>query len=68
MSKRNKFPTGWDEARVKRVLEHHESRSEDEALAEDEAALDKATATVMNVPTELVPEIRELIARRKKGD
>jgi hypothetical protein len=67
MSKRNKFPVGWDEARVKRVLEHYESQSEEEAVAEDEAALDKSTATIMNVPTELVPEIRELIARHKKG-
>lgn len=67
MSKQNKFPTGWDEARVKRVLEHYESQSEEEAVAEDEAAFDTSTATVMNVPTELVPEIRELIARHKKA-
>lgn len=67
MTKQSKFPPGWDEARVKRVLEHYESQSEDEAVAGDEAAFDSSTATVMNVPKELVPEIRELIARHKKS-
>jgi hypothetical protein len=67
MSKKSKFPPGWDEERVKRVIEHYESQSPDEAVAEDEAALDSSLATVMNVPQELVPEIRELIARRKKS-
>jgi hypothetical protein len=67
MNQRAKFPPGWDEERVRRVIEHYESQSEDEAVAEDEAALDSSLATVMNVPQELVPEIRELIARREKG-
>ncbi len=67
MSKQSKFPPGWDEDRVRRVLEHYVSQSEVEAVAEDEAALDSAVATVMNVPQELVPEVRELIARHKKG-
>lgn len=66
-SRDRKFPPGWDEERVRRVVEHYESQSEDEAVAEDEAALDSSLATVMNVPKELVPEIRELIARRKKS-
>jgi hypothetical protein len=67
MSKRNKFPEGWDEARVKRVLEHYETQSEDEAVAEDEAASEQAGQTVMEVPTDLVPKVRELIARRRKA-
>ena len=67
MSKKPKFPPGWDEERVKRVIEHYESQSEEEAVAEDEAALDSSAVTVMNIPQELIPEVRELIARRKKG-
>ena len=35
--KQNKFPPGWDEQRVQRVLSHYESQTEDEAVAEDEA-------------------------------
>jgi hypothetical protein len=60
-----KFPAGWDEARVRRVLEHYEQQSDEEAVAEDEAAYESITHTVMGVPVELVPEIRELIAKRR---
>ena len=67
MSTQRKFPPGWDGERVRRVIEHYESQTEEEAVAEDEAALDSSTGTVMNIPKELVPEVRELIARRKKG-
>lgn len=67
MSKQSKFPPGWDGERVKRVLKHYESQSEEETVAEDEAAFDSSTATVMNVPKELVPQARELIARHKKN-
>lgn len=67
MTKQSKFPPGWDEDRVKRVLKHYESQSEEEAVAEDEAAFDSSAGTVMNVPKELVPEVRELIARHKKS-
>lgn len=50
---------------MKRVLDHYENRTDDEAVAEDEAAFAAEGETVMVVPTELVPEIRELIARRR---
>ncbi|MGD8974337.1 MAG: hypothetical protein PVJ56_13640 [Desulfobacterales bacterium] len=36
--KQSRFPKGWDEDRVKRVLDHYENQTEDEAVAEDEAA------------------------------
>jgi hypothetical protein len=63
--KRSKFPPGWDAERVKRVLAHYEAQSEEEAVAEDEAAFEALGQTVMEVPTELVPTIRELIAKHK---
>ena len=34
-----RFPPGWDEERVRRVLAHYEEQTEEEAVAEDEAAL-----------------------------
>jgi hypothetical protein len=49
---------------VRQVLVHYEEQTEDEAVAEDEAALAESTQTVMEVPHELVPAIRELIAKR----
>ncbi len=65
--KQPKFPPGWDEQRVRSVLSHYESQSEEEAVAEDEAALEGKAGTVMEVPTELVPKVRELIAKYKKA-
>jgi hypothetical protein len=64
MGKRQ-LPCGWDEQRVKRVLEHYETQTEKEAVAEDEAALEVPGQTLMEVPNELVPQVRELIARHK---
>jgi len=61
--KQNSFPPGWDEERVRRILAHYEEQTEVEAVAEDEAALEDQTQTVMEIPTELVPAVRELIAR-----
>ena len=61
---RNRFRLGWDEERVQKVLAHYETQTEDEALAEDEAAFDKPGQTVMEVPSDLVPAVRELIAKR----
>ena len=61
--RQDRFPPGWDEARVQKVLAHYEEQTEDEAVAEDEAALEESTQTVMEMPHELVPAIRELIAK-----
>jgi len=70
--RQDRFPPGWDEERVRKVLAHYEEQTEDEAVAEDEAAIEESTQTVMEVPHELVPAIRELIAkhhasRRRRG-
>ena len=64
MTRQSKFPKGWDEKRVKRVLEHYETQSEDEAVAEDEAAYEDTNQTFMEIPNELIPVVRELIAKK----
>ncbi len=61
----NRFPKGWDEARVHRVLEHYENQTDEEAIAEDEDASGSRTETLMEVPNDLVPTVRELIAKRR---
>ena len=60
-----KYPEGWDEERVRRVLEHYEAQTDDEALAEDEAGYEATTQTAMSVPVELAPVVRELIAKHR---
>jgi hypothetical protein len=62
-----RYPVGWDAERVRRVLEHYETQSDEEAVAEDEAAYEATTHTAMEVPIELVPAVRELIAKRRAG-
>ena len=62
--KNSRFPPGWDEERVRRVLEHYEVQTDEEALAEDEAAYEETLVTMMGVPVELVPAVRELIAKQ----
>jgi hypothetical protein len=62
--KQTRFPPGWDENRVREVLDHYQSQTEDEAMAEDEAAFEDASQTFMEIPNELVPKVRELIAKR----
>jgi len=67
MTETFKFPPGWDEERVRRVLEHYEQQSDGEAMAEDEAAYESTTHTVMKVPIDLVPAVRELLAKHRAG-
>ena len=62
MTNRNIFPAGWDEERVNKVLQYYESQSEDEALAEINAAFDNADYSVMLIPNDLVPTVRNLLA------
>lgn len=63
---KKRFPLGWDESRVQRVLHHYESQSDEEAVAEDEASFEDTTDTTMTVPTELVPVVRELIEKHRR--
>jgi len=63
--KQSKFPAGWDKKRVEEVLAHYASQSEEEAVAEDEAAFEAIGQTIMEIPTDLVPKVRELIAKHK---
>ncbi len=61
----NKYPRGWNAARVKRVAEYYERQTDDEAAAEIEAAFGKG-GTMMRVPRALVPVVRVLIQKHRK--
>ena len=63
---RQEFPPGWNEKRVRKVLAHYETQTDDEAVAEDEAAYEADGQTVMIVPTQFVPAIRQLLAKRRR--
>jgi len=57
-----KYPRGWNDARVRRVLEYYESQTDEEAAAEIAAGFE---STTMEVPVALIPVVRALIAKRK---
>jgi len=63
--KRQAYPAGWDEARVRKLAEHYDNQTEDEQVAEHEAAFRAEGQTVMVVPTELVPAIVKLIGTKR---
>jgi hypothetical protein len=65
--KKQTFPPGWDEKRVQEVIAHYENQTEDEEFVEIEAALEAKDITLMAIPTELVPEVRALLARKQSA-
>lgn len=58
----NKLPAGWDEDKVKRIIDHYETQTEDDAVTEDEAAL-SVEETLMQIPVDLIGDVRALIAK-----
>ena len=63
MKRESHFPPGWDEERVRSVLEYYESQTEDEAVAEHEAAYEDPTHAMMAIPKDLVPAVNALLAK-----
>ena len=52
------FPKGWDERRVFGLLDHYETQSQEEAVAEDEAISPNPEQIVMKTPSRLIPAVR----------
>jgi hypothetical protein len=63
MKKQNEFPPGWNEEKVQSVIAYYEQQTEDEAVTEAEEALQNESSMLIEVPIELVPIVRELIAK-----
>lgn len=64
MKRENKFPPGWDEQHVRELVDRYESQSQDEAVAEDEAAFEGSETTMIEIPNRLVAAVRELLTKR----
>ncbi|MBI3409331.1 MAG: hypothetical protein HY040_13385 [Planctomycetes bacterium] len=61
-----KFPKGWDQERVRKLIAELDARSDEEWVAADEAAAaDGGDQAVVTVPASLLPEIRRLLASHK---
>ena len=59
------LPTGWNTERIQRLIKSYESSTEEELLLEDEMTPESQENTTLTVPTELLPEIRRLLAIHK---
>lgn len=64
---KQKYPSGWDEKRVREVIDHYENQTAEEQYAEIEAALRAENITMMAVPNDLVPKVRALIAKKRSA-
>ena len=63
MMPKNRFPPDWDEQRVRELIAHYETQTEEEAVAEDEAAFERQGTSMIEVPNELLPAVRELLGK-----
>jgi hypothetical protein len=63
--KKQKYPAGWNEKRVRKVIAHYENQTDEEQAAEIESALKAENITMVAVPTPLVPKVLTLIEQPK---
>lgn len=63
---KQELPEGWTHERIRKVIDYYWNRTDEEALAEDEAAWHSEHGAVVHVPNELVPAVRSLIAHYER--
>jgi hypothetical protein len=64
--KKQKYPPGWNEKRVRKVIAHYENQTEEEQAAEIEQVLEAENITLVAVPTPLVPKVLTLLKRGRR--
>ena len=58
----SELPDGWTESRIRAIIDYYDSQTDEEAIAEAEAAYEDEGYSVMLVPCDLVPEVQALIS------
>ncbi len=58
------YPKGWDRKRAQALADYYDHQSDEEAIAEAEAAYRSTTMTMMAIPVELVAKVQKLLAKR----
>lgn len=58
------YPRGWDHRRAEAIAAHYDLQSDEEAIAELEAAFEDEESALIQVPLELVPAVRKLLAKK----
>jgi hypothetical protein len=60
----NRYPRGLNRKKVQEIVDYYENQTDEQAIAEAEAAYRDKTTTMMQIPKDLVPKVRSLIAKR----
>jgi len=58
------LPKGWTQKRADEIARYYDNQSDEEAIAEMEAAYKDGSFAMMAIPRALVPEVTRLIAKR----
>ena len=57
-----KVPENWTEEEISAIAEYYDNQTEDEAIAEAEAAYSDPNSAMVQIPHELLPEVLQLLA------
>jgi hypothetical protein len=60
---RNRYPKGLSRKKVEALIAYYDNQSDEEAIAEAEAAYRKRSSALVEVPIRLLPKIRQMTAR-----
>jgi hypothetical protein len=66
----NKYPAGWNRARVQQVIEYYDRQTDAEGAREIEAMPEAAPLTDVTwvaVPNRLLPQVRKLLNNRRRS-
>jgi hypothetical protein len=59
----NQYPRTLNRHKVTSLIAYYDNQTDEEAIAEAEAAYRKRNTSLMEVPIRLLPKIRQMIAR-----
>jgi len=60
----NRYPRGLNRKKVQAIVDYYENQTDEEAIAEAEAAYRNPHTAMMQIPIRLVPQVRKLLAKR----
>jgi hypothetical protein len=60
----NRYPKGWNRQRVQALVEYYDNQTDEEAIAELEAAFEDDQSAMIQVPLQLVPRVQKLLSKR----
>jgi len=64
---RNKYPPGMNYKKLAAIAKFYDEQSDDDIVAEIEAAANNKRTVMIQVPRRLLPEILRLVDKRRKS-